>query len=87
MGEKGFDTYIEAKSNLNKINMELMGNDLDKEIEEIEKYHSNNQVAQSWRLIRVLAGKGSSHVKSRELMIGCRHGTHTLNPFLATHQS
>ena len=37
-----------------------MGEDLDKKIEEVERCHSINQAAQSWRLIRELTGKGSS---------------------------
>lgn len=57
-GKNGLYTYIEAKSNLNKIYEALMGEDLDKKIEEIEKCHRNNQASQSWKLIREITGKG-----------------------------
>ncbi|ELU14308.1 hypothetical protein CAPTEDRAFT_215928 [Capitella teleta] len=56
---KGLHTYIEAKRNLNRIYEELMGEDLDKKIEKIEKCHSNNQAAQSWSLVRGITGKGA----------------------------
>ena len=52
-------TYIEEKRNLNKVYEQLMGGDLERKIEEIERCHNNNQAAQSWRLIRDISGKGS----------------------------
>jgi len=58
----GLDTYIEVKSNLNKIYEELMREDLEKNIVEIEKCHRNNQAAQSWRLVREITGMGSSQL-------------------------
>ncbi len=58
-GETYLETYIEAKSNLNKVYQGLMREDLERKNEEIERCHNKNQAAQSWSLIRDISGKGS----------------------------